>query len=145
MNKIILLGIIGGIYYKANQYYPFSLMTHIYFGGFICGSLLLMYLMNYQQPFMFKMANNVKNTNNVQLHELVPAYVNSGKNNDIKYTLADKQLLRCKGCLNPIDLRYINEYKLSYITPLNMGGHNGISNICLLCPTCHNRNNLNNF
>ena len=118
MNKIILLGIIGGIYYKANQYYPFSLMTHIYFGGFICGSLLLMYLMNYQQPFMFKMANNVKNTNNVQL---------------------------CKGCLNPIDLRYINEYKLSYITPLNMGGHNGISNICLLCPTCHNRNNLNNF
>lgn len=142
MKKLILLGIISFIYYKINIYSPFSLMTNIYFGGFICICLILMYLMNNQPQFMYKMANNVRNSNNIKLHELIPDYQGANKNNDVKYTLADKQLLRCKGCLNPIDIGYINEYKLSYITPLNMGGDNNISNICLLCPHCYTRLNI---
>ena len=68
MKKLILLGIISFIYYKINIYSPFSLMTNIYFGGFICICLILMYLMNNQPQFMYKMANNVRNSNNIKLH-----------------------------------------------------------------------------
>tara|TARA_B110001469_G_scaffold119328_1_gene126819 strand:+ start:1810 stop:2076 length:267 start_codon:yes stop_codon:yes gene_type:complete len=88
------------------------------------------------------MANNVNNANNIKLHELIPDYTTNDTNQNIKYLIADKQLLRCKGCLNPIDLNYINEYKLSYKVPLNAGGINDVTNLCILCPTCYNRNNL---
>jgi hypothetical protein len=98
--------------------------------------------MNHQRQFMYKMASNVRNANHIQLHELVPDYTNSDNKNNIKYTLADKQLLRCKGCMNPIDLQYINHYKLSYTVPLNSGGIHDPSNLSLFCPTCYKHMNL---
>lgn len=142
MKNIILLSIIVFIYYKINQVYFFSYNTSFYFYSFVCLCVILIYLLNYQRTFIFKMANNVQNANSIQLHELVPDYTNSDKKNSIKYTLADKQLLRCKACLNPIDLTYIDHYKLSYIVPLNMGGTNNTSNLCMICPNCYNKLHL---
>ena len=145
MKLLICLFFLCFIYYKINQLYQFTTNYNIYFGIFILFCLIVSYLMNYQRQFMYKMAYNVNNANKIQLHELIPDYTKSNDTNNIKYTLSDKQLMRCKGCLNPIDLQYINHYKLSYTIPLQSGGHNNMSNLCLLCPTCHNQNNLNNF
>ena len=86
---------------------------------------------------MYKMLNNVQNTNNIRLHELVPDFRN--KPDSIKYKLAEKQEFRCEGCKNNIDINYINSYKLSYKIPLNHGGSNDVTNLCLICPTCYNR------
>ena len=47
--------------------------------------------MNYQQPLMYKMLNNVQNTNNIRLHELVPDFRN--KPDSIKYKFSRKQSL----------------------------------------------------
>ena len=144
MSKLIFLGILAFIYYKINQYYPFTFTTNLYFGGFIFVCLLLMYLMNYHSPFMFKMANNVQNANNIKLHELIPDYTTdkSSKNTNMKINLADKQLLRCPGCLNPIDIQYIDYYKLVYKTPIHLGGVNDVTNLNLVCPSCYSKMNL---
>ena len=83
------------------------------------------------------MLNNVQNTNNIRLHELVPDFRN--KPDEIKYKLAEKQEFRCEGCKNNIDINYINYYKLSYKIPLNQGGSNDVTNLCLICPNCYKR------
>ena len=139
MKYLLLLGAICFIYYKLNLGYFFSMKTHMYFGGFVFFYLLMLYLTNYQQPFLYKVANNIHNSNNIQLHELVPDYTRKEKSNEIKYQLADKQLLRCKHCTNPIDFNYLSEYKLSYIIPIQNGGINHMSNLCLLCPNCYHK------
>lgn len=130
------------VYYKLYTIFPITNKYNIYFGVFIGVSCLLYYLMSYQRQFMYKMASNVRNANNIQLHELIPDYTNSNKKNNIKYIIADKQLLRCKNCMNPINLQYINHYKLSYTVPLNAGGLHDASNLSLMCPTCYKHMNL---
>ena len=40
--------------------------------------------------------------------------------------------------LYKIWINYINEYNLSYITPIEYGGQVHIDNLCLICPTCNN-------
>mgnify|MGYP003682294417 CR=1 FL=1 len=142
MKFFICLFFMCFLYYKLYQRLPLPIRYNVYFGCFITICLLIYYLMNHQRQFMYKMASNVRNANHIQLHELVPDYTNSDNKNNIKYTLADKQLLRCKGCMNPIDLQYINHYKLSYTVPLNAGGNHDPSNLSLFCPTCYKHMNL---
>jgi len=135
MKVIIFLILVSIGYYYYHKKYPQPTIHHCYVGGFVGIIVILKYLMSQQKPFMFKMANNIKNANNIHLHELVPEFNN--KKNDIKYVLADKQLLRCMSCKNIIDVRYIDEYKLTYQTPLARGGLNDFSNLALICPTCY--------
>lgn len=136
MKALLCLAFLVFLYYKLYQWYPLTTKNHVYFGGFIGFCLLIYYLMNYQRPFMMKMASNVHNANRIQLHELIPDYTKQSTS-DIKVTLADKQLLRCPGCLNPIDLSYLDHYKLSYTIPLQQGGLNDPSNLSLHCTRCY--------
>ena len=93
--------------------------------------------MNYQKPFVYKMAKNIKDIKTKQLHTIVPEYnINNTTSSNIKFKIADKQGLRCPNCRNPIILEEIQKYKLSYIVPLQYGGNNEPSNLKLLCPNC---------
>ena len=112
-------------------------MRHIYIGLFVSAILFIKYCLNYQKPFVHKMVNNIQNTNNIKLHELLPEF--HTKQNNIKYVLADKQELRCESCKNIIDINYIDHYKLSYRLPLQMGGVNDVTNLSLICPSCYRR------
>ena len=140
INCIIFLAILFFIYYKINlNYNIFTNKYHYYFGGFIILVLFINYLMNYQKGFVYKMASNIKNTNNIQMHELLPDYTNKNKSDAIvKNYLLNKQLYKCQYCNRDIDINYINEYNLSYITPIESGGQVNIDNLCLICPTCNN-------
>ena len=135
MKLYIFLIILCIGYYYYHKYYPQPFIYHIYISIFIFIILLIKYLMTNQRSFVYKMANNINNANNIQLHELIPDYHN--KQNDIKYKLADKQLLRCNNCKRTIDINYINYYKLSYIIPLQYGGPNDYNNLSLICPNCY--------
>ena len=101
--------------------------------------------MNYQQSFVYKIAKNVKNIQTQPLHAALPDFTTNKEtlqSNNIKYQLANKQGLRCKSCQNPISLRDLESYKLSYDTPLEYGGQNDLTNLKIMCPTCFQfRNN----
>ena len=137
MKVYIILIILIVAYYQYHIRWPMQFYQHVYFFLFVGGVLMIKYCMNYQRPLMYKMLNNVQNTNNIRLHELVPDFRN--KPDSIKYKLAEKQEFRCEGCKNNIDINYINSYKLSYKIPLNHGGSNDVTNLCLICPNCYNR------
>jgi len=137
MKTYIFLTVLITLYYQYHIRYPLQFYQHVYLTIFVSIILLFKYCLNNQKPLVYKMMNNIHNTNNIRLHELVPDFNNN--RNDIKYKLADRQDLRCESCKNNIDINYINHYKLSYKIPIHMGGMNDVTNLCLICPTCYKR------
>jgi len=138
MNGLSLLIIIIVIAYFYNQRYPQSDTYKMYFGGAVILYFIFIYFMNYQQPFVYKMARNIKDVQTQPLHTIIPDYkLNTVNSNNVKYKVADKQNLKCPSCQNTIVLEEIDYYKLSYITPLEFGGINSPENLKLLCPTCY--------
>lgn len=144
MNGITLLIIIVFIGYFYNNRYPQPTKYKVYFGIGCAVFLTFLYFMNYQQPFVYKMAKNIKDIQSQPLHTSLPDFQNPTINaNNVKYQLANRQGLRCKNCYNPIMLEDINSYKMSYLIPLDQGGSNDPTNLKLICPTCYNfRNGL---
>ena len=65
--------------------YPQPIINHIYISSFIMISLLLIYLMNYQKKFMYKVASNVNNANNAPIYTFVPDFKINKDNNNIVY------------------------------------------------------------
>ena len=145
MNGITLLIIVVFIGYFSNNRYPQPMWNKIYFGAGCSLFLVFLYFMNYQQSFVYKMAKNVQNIQTQPLHAALPDFTTNKEtiqSNNIKYQLANKQGLRCKSCKNPISLRDLEAYKLSYDTPLEFGGQNDLTNLKIMCPTCFQfRNN----
>ena len=143
MNGITLLIIIVIIGYFYNNRYPQSTKYKIYFGIGCTIFLTFLYFMNYQQPFVYKMAKNVKDIQSQPLHASVPDFHTTINSHNVKYQLANKQGLRCTNCRNPIMLEDIHAYKMSYIVPIDQGGTNDPTNLKLICPTCYQfRNGL---
>ena len=144
MNGITLLIIIVIVGYFYNNRYPQTLWNKIYFGIGCSLFLVVLFFMNYQQTFVYKMAKNVRDIQTQPLHAALPDFTTNGtiQSNNIKYQLANKQGLRCASCKNPISLRDIESYKLSYDMPLEHGGQNDLTNLKIMCPTCFQfRNN----
>ena len=137
MKVYIILAIIIFMYYNYHIRWPLEFYQHVYFISFVSFVILIKYCLNNQQPLVYKMMNNIQNTNNIRLHELIPDF--HTKPNNIKYKLAEKQDLRCESCKNTIDTNYIDHYKLSYKVPLQYGGNNDVTNLCIICPTCFKR------
>jgi len=143
MNGITLLIIIVIIGYFYNQRYPQSTTYKVYFGIGCVIFLAFIYFMNYQQPFVYKMAKNIKDIQTQQLHDSVPDFHTTINSHNVKYQLANRQGLRCTNCKNPIMLEDIHSYKMSYIVPIDQGGTNDPTNLKLICPTCYQfRNGL---
>jgi len=76
---------LGTIYYLYQSRYPQPLINHIYIFGFIIVSLILMYLMNYQKKFMYKVASNINNANRTPVYSLIPDFKIDRENNNITY------------------------------------------------------------
>jgi len=137
MNGITLLIIIVIIGYFYNQRYPQSTTYKVYFGIGCVIFLAFIYFMNYQQPFVYKMAKNIKDIQTQPLHASVPDFHTTINSHNVKYQLANRQGLRCTNCKNPIMLEDIHSYKMSYIVPIDQGGTNDPTNLKLICPTCY--------
>ena len=138
MNGITLLIIVVFVGYFYNNRYPQTTKYKIYFGIGCAVFLTFLYFMNYQQPFVYKMAKNVRDIQSQPLHASVPDFQNPTINShNVKYQLANRQGLRCTNCKNPIMLEDINNYKMSYILPIEQGGSNDPTNLKLICPTCY--------
>mgnify|MGYP003331371508 CR=1 FL=1 len=55
-----------------------------------------MYLMNYQKSFVYKVARNIKNSNNIQAHELLPDYTYKNNSDTILKSYLLKNMLKIK-------------------------------------------------
>ena len=138
MKALFFLGILIFIYYQINRWFPFDIPWnyHIYFYIFIGIYLLILYLMNFQQSFVYKMMKNVQDTHNKPLYYIDSLSYKENQMNGLKYNLAMKQGWRCMHCQNPILQQDINKHNLHYMKPLQFGGENNIHNLGLKCQTC---------
>ena len=85
MKGFLFFTLIGVFYYFYQSRYPQPIINHIYLSGFIFIGYLLIYLMNYQKEFMYKIANNLNNTNKFPVHSLIPDFKIDKENNNISY------------------------------------------------------------
>ena len=138
MKSIIFLCILIAIYYQIYKRFPDKLSncTHLYFGTFVTGYILLYYFMTYQKPFIYKMMTNVKNADEQSLYDVNSIVYKTNQMNGLKYHLAMKQGWRCIHCQNPILQKDIHNHEIHYIKPLQFGGKHDHSNLGLKCSTC---------
>lgn len=146
MNSLSFLIILCLIYYCIYRWYPQYLNEkyNYYFGGFVIVYLFILYLFTYEKQFMYKMFQNIHDTQKQPLALFNAKGSNSdlynsftqNSNSDLKLMLAHNQHSRCAQCQNYILSNDINYYKLKYLIPLQSGGQNDISNLCLVCPNC---------
>ena len=85
MKGFVFFTLIGVVYYFFNSRYKQPIINHIYVYGFIFIGYLLIYLMNNQKEFMYKIANNLNNTNKFPVHSLIPDFKIDKENNNISY------------------------------------------------------------
>ena len=128
MKSLLFLGILIFIYYQCIRYYPYEIPWnyHYYFYGFIGIYVFIYYLMNYHQPFIYKVMKNVQETHDKPLYDI----------DSLKYNIALKQGWRCMHCQNPILQQDIIRHNIHYMKPLQFGGENNIDNLGLKCPQC---------
>ena len=85
MKGFLFLTIIGILYYFYQCRYPQPIINHIYAGSFVFFGYLLIYLMNYQKRFMYKVASNLNNANKAPVYSLIPDFKIDKENNNITY------------------------------------------------------------
>lgn len=138
MKSIIFLGILIYIYYKITQWYPFDISYeyHLYFYGFVIIYLIIYYLMNYHQPFVYQVMKNVQETHDKPLYDIDSMRYKKNQTEGLKYNLAMKQGWRCMQCQNPILTKDLSKHNINYMKPLEFGGENNIDNLGLKCQTC---------
>ena len=133
MKAILLLLLVLGVYYiiYSKEWFELSIKHHIQMGIISFVYLLIYYLLTRQKEFVYKMAKNINNTDSSIFDNTV-----SFQNDQLKYSLSEKQGHRCHKCKNPIYLKEIDSYSVNYKVPLHYGGSNTIYNLGLFCPQC---------
>ena len=134
---IILVSIIG-IYYYLFKKFPekFTNKEHIYFGIFCIIYLIIFYLLNHQQMFVYKVVKNMKDAEEKPLYDINNNFYKENQMVGLKNNLAMRQGWRCLTCRNPILQKDIYTCKMNYIKPLQFGGENSVNNLGIKCNTC---------
>lgn len=142
MNAIITLLILCIIYRHIYLYYEHYLYenSHCYFGIFVFLYLLILYFINFEQNFTYRVLKNVYDTSRQPLYSFNSKLSNNelfqSSNLNIKEMIATKQNSRCYSCSNIIIQNDIPNYYLTYKVPLQNGGQNTPENLAIICPSC---------
>jgi uncharacterized paraquat-inducible protein A len=133
MKALLFLLMIIGIYYiiYTKEWIELTQKNHIQMGITCVIYLVIYYLLTQQKEFVYKLAKNVSKTENSMYDNTI-----SFKNDQLKYSLSEKQENRCHQCKNPIYIKDIDTYAINYKVPLHYGGENTIYNLGLFCPQC---------
>ena len=138
IKSVIFLIIVIIIYYLLNNYFPerFTNRGHIYFIVICSIYTLIIYLMNYEKGFVYKILKNVKDIDERPLYNMEHImYMNNGVDK-LKNNIAIRQGWHCISCMNPILQKDIFSHDIHYIKPLQFGGKNDVTNLGLKCSTC---------
>ena len=135
MKALLFLLSILGIYYLiyTKEWIELSVKNHIQMLIMTIIYLIIYYLLTQQKEFVYKIAKNINKTENNYYDNTI-----SFKNDQLKYSLSEKQQHRCYRCKNPVFMKDIDSYSINYKLPLHHGGENTIYNLGLFCPQCSN-------
>ena len=132
---LLLIGLCVGYYY-LHQYYPREQKEMYYFGGFVVISLLLIYVFNFENAFVYKVFKHIHNIQNKPLYDLSDFINKDDEVSEFNTMLLRNQGSRCAKCKNfilPSDSQYLS---LQYRVPLDQGGTNDHNNLIITCPNC---------
>ena len=133
---LIILTCIG--YYYLHQYYPRDTKEIIYFTIVMILWITFVYLMNFQEQFVYNVFHQIYEVQQKPLYDLsVFRNQSKEKENDFNLMLLQKQGSRCGSCGNFILPKDINYTHLNYIVPIHQGGKSDHSNLQVVCPNCH--------
>ena len=134
---LLLIGICVGYYY-LNLYYPREQKEHIYFGIFVTVSIILIYLFNFEEGFIYKVFRNIYDIQKKPLYDL-SFFKDNQDENDLSFNsmLLQNQGSRCGLCGNFILPKDIHYTSLNYRIPLNQGGQHDHNNLMIVCPNCN--------
>ena len=134
---LLLIGICVGYYY-LNLYYPREEKEHIYFGIFVTVSIILIYLFNFEEEFIYKVFRNIYDIQKKPLYDLSFFKDNQDENDqNFNLMLLQNQGSRCGQCGNFILPKDIHYTSLNYRIPLNQGGQHSHNNLMVVCPNCN--------
>tara|TARA_B100001094_G_C18137987_1_gene776240 strand:+ start:1012 stop:1431 length:420 start_codon:yes stop_codon:yes gene_type:complete len=133
MKAILFLLCLIGLYYLIykKEWIELTTKNHIQMIITCLVYLFIYYLLTKQKDFVYKMVKNINNTDSSQFNNHI-----SLQNDQLKYSLSEKQNHRCYGCHNPVYLKDIDRYSINYKVPLQFGGTNDVHNLGLFCPSC---------
>ena len=115
---LLLIGICVGYYY-FNIYYPREQKEHIYFGIFVTISIILIYLFNFQEEFIYKIFKNIYEIQKKPLYDLSDFTNKKDNQQDFNLMVLQNQGSRCGKCMNFILPQDIQNTSLNYKIPLN--------------------------
>tara|TARA_B100000925_G_scaffold219048_1_gene167942 strand:+ start:103 stop:528 length:426 start_codon:yes stop_codon:yes gene_type:complete len=133
---LLFLTVAVGYYYYC-QYYPREWLDHIYFGVFMSVWLTIIYLMNFQEMFVYRVFKQLYEVQQKPLYDVSVFTTTKDENTEFKEFLLSSQGSRCASCQNfilPSDIKYTH---LSYKVPLEQGGAYDPHNLQIVCPNCN--------
>ena len=140
MFSICLLVIISIGFYFFHQKYPRTQKELIYFGCFITIYLLVWYMLQYQQVFIYKILKHIYDIHKKPLYSLNALESNYELMYDNKQSPTDyilqQQGSRCAQCNNFILMKDTDKYHLHYKRSLYNGGTPTLDNLEVICQTC---------
>jgi hypothetical protein len=138
MFPLLLLLLICVGYYYLNKSFPRETSEQIYFCIFIIVWLTIIYLMNFQEFFMYKVFKQIHDIQKKPLYDISDFYsVKDDTLDQFNMMVLQNQGSRCATCQNfilPNDIKYTS---LNYRIPLQDGGSHDHNNLMVVCPNCN--------
>jgi hypothetical protein len=134
---LLLLSVCVGYYY-VHQFYPRETSELLYFGLFIVVWFVFIYLMNFEEVFMYQTFKQIYDVQQKPLYD-ISLFANKSKDHEFTSMLLQNQGSRCGSCGNFILPKDIDYTSLNYKTPLHEGGQHNHDNLQVVCPTCNSQ------
>ena len=138
MFSLLLVIFVCVCYYYLHKCYPRETKEQIYFAVFILVWLTFIYLMNFEELFVYNTFKQIYEVQKKPLYDL--SFFDKHKqekNYDFNLMLLQNQGSRCGKCGNFIlsqDIQYTN---INYKVSLHEGGHSNHDNLMVVCPNCN--------
>ena len=138
MFSLLLLLFVCVCYYYLHMFYPRDTTEQIYFTIFIVCWGIIIYLMNFEQLFMYRNFKQIYEVQNKPLYD-ISFFENKKQNKDKEFNLMllQNQGSRCGKCGNFILPKDIEYTSLNYKIPIHEGGDSTHSNLMVVCPNCN--------
>lgn len=138
MFSLLLVIFVCVCYYYLHKWYPRETKEQIYFSVFILVWLTFIYLMNFEELFVYNTFKQIYEVQKKPLYDL--SFFDKHKQEktyDFNLMLLQNQGSRCGKCGNfilPKDIQYTS---LNYKIPLHEGGNSNHDNLMVVCPNCN--------
>ena len=125
-------------YYYLHKWYPRDSKEQLYFSIFIVLWVTFIYLMNFEELFVYNTFKQIYEVHKKPLYDL-SLFTNDTQQKKYEFNqmLLQNQGSRCGSCGNFILSKDIHYTSLNYKKPLHEGGISNHDNLMVVCPNCN--------